>query len=611
MYCIGWNAKSNKTTGCSFLYLHQLGSGFHKKNIVCVFVFVCVFVCVLNFWIVGIGTYLSFLIASSFPIPPRNSSINLVYGADGIRRNTRAVRWRERYTNQRQDALEKILSMTSAGHNPNAVAPSLFRRRRTRKIHIPVEQHPTYNFIGLIIGPRGKTQKEMETKTGCKIAIRGKGSVKEGARGRRDGKSMDGDDEPLHVVITGDNQGNVDAAADMVEQMLVVIDDDKNVHKQNQLRELALLNGTLKDEEFCAICSERGHRSFECPKRFSGSKGGAVSVKCALCGDTSHPTRDCALNKKGAEIGDLKEGESEKGGASAVEDGKKLDSDYLSFMAELDGKPPPSNEDNISAVTSINPVVTINAPAVPLPSSSDFVITTISSRIVQPGEQNDEGNGNNIETVGSGMGTAMGCGSHNALTTSEGVDALGNGTLPPPSAVHTIVNAVSLPPPPPSSSVLDPSISILPPLPVVPAVTVAVGTLPPQLPPHPVISNLPPPPSLPPPLSVAHQYQGYGMQQAYYPPPPVGGIGVGVGGFGVGGAPFSPPGGHFGGYVPQQNIHGPGHGQDHGGGGPPNQDLSHGKQSGNSGAWDYKSYYGTEDKGGDAEGAGGFNWWES
>ena len=67
------------------------------------------------------------------------------------------------------------------------------KRKRSRKIRIPVEEYPTYNFIGLIIGPRGKTQKDMEGKTGCKIAIRGKGSVKEGAKGRRNGQALEGD----------------------------------------------------------------------------------------------------------------------------------------------------------------------------------------------------------------------------------------------------------------------------------------------------------------------------------------------------------------------------------------------------------------------------------
>jgi hypothetical protein len=204
--------------------------------------------------------------------------------------------------------------------NPqNRGANNLLARKRVRKIRIPIEKHPTYNFIGLIIGPRGKTQKELESKTGCKIAIRGRGSVKEGARGRRDGRVMEGDQEPLHVVVTGDDQNSVDAASDMIEQMLVVIDDEKNVHKQKQLRELALLNGTLKEEEFCSVCAEKGHRAFECPRRF-GTKKPSLQIKCAICGDTSHPTRDCT--QKPAEHTNSQE----------------IDSDYQSFMAELDGK---------------------------------------------------------------------------------------------------------------------------------------------------------------------------------------------------------------------------------------------------------------------------------
>lgn len=208
--------------------------------------------------------------------------------------------------------------------NPNNRQSNLFVRKRTKKIPIPIDKHPTYNFIGLIIGPRGKTQKELEAKTGCKIAIRGRGSVKEGARGRRDGKVMEGDHEPLHVVVTGDDQRAVDAAVEMVTQMLVVIDDEKNVHKQQQLRELALLNGTLKDEEFCPICGEKGHRAFECPRRFAqNNRANNMTVRCAICGDTSHPTRDCRQRP-------------DAGGTPANSD--KIDSEYMSFMAELDGK---------------------------------------------------------------------------------------------------------------------------------------------------------------------------------------------------------------------------------------------------------------------------------
>ena len=62
---------------------------------------------------------------------------------------------------------------------------------------------------GLIIGPRGNTQKRMQMETNTKIAIRGRGSVKEGAA--RDPKYDYGEDEDLHVLITGDSNVHIRA----------------------------------------------------------------------------------------------------------------------------------------------------------------------------------------------------------------------------------------------------------------------------------------------------------------------------------------------------------------------------------------------------------------
>ena len=36
------------------------------------------------------------------------------------------------------------------------------KQRKTKKLYIPVKEFPTYNFIGLVIGPRGNTQKRMQ-----------------------------------------------------------------------------------------------------------------------------------------------------------------------------------------------------------------------------------------------------------------------------------------------------------------------------------------------------------------------------------------------------------------------------------------------------------------
>ena len=64
-----------------------------------------------------------------------------------------------------------------------------------RKLYAPVKEYPDYNFMGLLIGPRGNTHRRMEKETNCKIAIRGKGSVK---------TAMDTEEEEtLHVIITG------------------------------------------------------------------------------------------------------------------------------------------------------------------------------------------------------------------------------------------------------------------------------------------------------------------------------------------------------------------------------------------------------------------------
>lgn len=51
----------------------------------------------------------------------------------------------------------------------------------------------------------------------------------------------------------------------MIEDLLVPTDEARNEHKRLQLRELAALNGTLKDDQHCYLCGQSGHRQFECP----------------------------------------------------------------------------------------------------------------------------------------------------------------------------------------------------------------------------------------------------------------------------------------------------------------------------------------------------------
>ncbi|CAK9135137.1 unnamed protein product [Ilex paraguariensis] len=249
------------------------------------------------------------------PEGARSPSPEPIYDNLGVRVNTREYRARERLNKERQEIISQILKKNPAFKPPADYRPPKLHK----KLYIPMKEYPGYNFIGLIIGPRGNTQKRMERETGAKIVIRGKGSVKEGRlQQKKDLKFDPSENEDLHVLVEAETQEALDAAAGMVEKLLQPVDEVLNEHKRQQLMELAALNGTIRDEEFCRLCGEQGHRQYACPSRTSTFKS---DVLCRICGDGGHPTIDCPV--KGTT-------------------GKKMDDEYQNFLAELGGTVPES-----------------------------------------------------------------------------------------------------------------------------------------------------------------------------------------------------------------------------------------------------------------------------
>lgn len=249
------------------------------------------------------------------PEGARSPSPEPIYDNMGIRINTREYRARERFQKERQEIISQIIKKNPAFKPPADYRPPKLQK----KLYIPMKEYPGYNFIGLIIGPRGNTQKRMEKETGAKIVIRGKGSVKEGRlQQKRDLKPDPSENEDLHVLVEADTADALEAAAGMVEKLLQPVDEVLNEHKRQQLRELAALNGTIRDEEYCRLCGEPGHRQYACPTRTSTFKS---EVVCKHCGDGGHPSIDCPV--KGAT-------------------GKKMDDEYQNFLAELGGTVPES-----------------------------------------------------------------------------------------------------------------------------------------------------------------------------------------------------------------------------------------------------------------------------
>ncbi|XP_072018486.1 LOW QUALITY PROTEIN: protein quaking-B-like [Amphiura filiformis] len=113
---------------------------------------------------------------------------------------------------------------------------------------------PTFNFVGRILGPRGMTAKQLEKDTGCKIMVRGKGSMRdkmkeEQNRGKPNWEHLN---EELHVLITVEDstdraKAKIARAVEEIKKLLVPTADGEDELKKRQLMELAIMNGTYRD----------------------------------------------------------------------------------------------------------------------------------------------------------------------------------------------------------------------------------------------------------------------------------------------------------------------------------------------------------------------------
>lgn len=200
--------------------------------------------------------------------------------------------------------------------------------------------------VGLLIGPRGNTLKKMETESGAKIAIRGKGSVKEG-KGRSDAAHTSNQEEDLHCLIMADTEEKVNKAKKLIHNVIETvrfpvhlqiiftnsekaasIPEGQNELKRNQLRELAALNGTLRDDEnqACQNCGQIGHRKYDCPEQ----RNFTANIICRVCGNAGHMAKDCPDRQRGTSYRDGPGGPGAPAGSHAgrIGTGDAVDREY-------------------------------------------------------------------------------------------------------------------------------------------------------------------------------------------------------------------------------------------------------------------------------------------
>ncbi|KAL8867937.1 MAG: hypothetical protein Q9174_005332, partial [Haloplaca sp. 1 TL-2023] len=274
------------------------------------------------------------------------------YDNFGRRVNTREYRYRKRLEDERHKQIEKAMKII-----PDYHPPSDYRRptKTQEKVYVPVNDYPEINFIGLLIGPRGNTLKKMETESLAKIAIRGKGSVKEG-KGRSDAAHTSNQEEDLHCLIMADTEEKVNKAKKLIHNVIETvrnphvrqmnlrvlmsyqaasIPEGQNELKRNQLRELAALNGTLRDDEnqACQNCGQIGHRKYDCPEQ----RNFTANIICRVCGNAGHMAKDCPDRQRGTNWRNDAPGGPPNRPAGRIGGGDAVDREYEQLMQELSG----------------------------------------------------------------------------------------------------------------------------------------------------------------------------------------------------------------------------------------------------------------------------------
>lgn len=254
------------------------------------------------------------------------------YDSRGQRTNTREARTVEAMERE-QHYLVEVAVRDVLEYNP----PVDYKKpeKNRDKLYIPVADYPDINFVGLLLGPRGNTLRELQERSGAKLAIRGKGLVK-------DGKSADDvgnpeNDDDLHVLITADTTHKVALAKKLTLEIISKAIESpmgQNEFKRTQLRDLAILNGTLRETKQYVPEEQR-------PTRMDITK-----VVCKLCKRVGHYARDCRALR---ELDDSDEADAKR---------RRIDDDQLQR---------PLPQPYTSGTITPAPVATTSTPVAPPP----------------------------------------------------------------------------------------------------------------------------------------------------------------------------------------------------------------------------------------------------
>ncbi|XP_059491106.1 KH domain-containing, RNA-binding, signal transduction-associated protein 2-like isoform X1 [Neocloeon triangulifer] len=117
------------------------------------------------------------------------------------------------------------------------------------RVLVPIREHPKFNFVGKLLGPKGNSLKRLQEETMTKMAILGRGSMRdkqkeEELRGSTDPKFSHLNDD-LHVEVTAfapPAEAHARIAYALAEIRKFLVPDYNDEIRQEQMREIQLMN---------------------------------------------------------------------------------------------------------------------------------------------------------------------------------------------------------------------------------------------------------------------------------------------------------------------------------------------------------------------------------
>ncbi|XP_050083180.1 KH domain-containing, RNA-binding, signal transduction-associated protein 3-like isoform X1 [Anopheles aquasalis] len=113
------------------------------------------------------------------------------------------------------------------------------------KVLVPVKEHPKFNFVGKLLGPKGNSLKRLQEETMCKMAILGRGSMKDRKKEEELRLAMDPKyahlNDDLHVEINAlgpPAEAHARIAYALAEVRKFLIPDSNDFIRQEQMREM-------------------------------------------------------------------------------------------------------------------------------------------------------------------------------------------------------------------------------------------------------------------------------------------------------------------------------------------------------------------------------------